>query len=91
MTLNQLTYWQDGNTLIVATSAKAQELGLSKAEIKPVKIKYVDAQKIADFLNSNIFSLNKPDISKAAIVTSNPSTNEVYIFGITMIMNLLKR
>lgn len=81
MTLNQLTYWQDGNTLIVATSAKAQELGLSKAEIKPVKIKYVDAQKIADFLNSNIFSLNKPDISKAAIVTSNPSTNEVYIFG----------
>ena len=81
MTIKQLSYWQDGNTLIVATSEKASELGLNKTEIKPIKIKYVDSQKIADFLNNNIFSLNKPDISKAAIVTSNPTTNEVYIFG----------
>ncbi|MEI8389749.1 MAG: hypothetical protein WCG23_07665 [bacterium] len=81
MTIKQLSYWQDGNTLIVATNAKASELGLNKTEIKPIKIKYVDAQKVADFLNSNIFSLNKPDISKAAIVTSNPSSNEIYIFG----------
>jgi len=81
MTLKELTYWQDGNTVIVATSDRAEELGLNKTEIKSIKIKYVDAQKIADFLNSNIFSLNKPDISKAAIVTCNPNTNEIYLFG----------
>ncbi len=83
MTLKNLTYWQDGNTIIIATSDVAGTLGLNKTEIKPIKIKYVDAQKIADFLNSNIFtkSTNKPDISQSAIVTSNPSTNELYVFG----------
>ncbi|HBG49995.1 MAG TPA: hypothetical protein DDW90_10995 [Cyanobacteria bacterium UBA9971] len=91
MTIKQLSYWQDGNTLIVATSEKASELGLNKTEIKPIKIKYVDAQKIADFLNSNIFNLNKPDISKSAIVTSNPSTNEIYIFGKNSDYDLAKK
>jgi len=83
MTLKQLTYWQDGNTIIVATSEQANKLGLNKTEIKPIKIKYVDAQKVADFLNKNIFTTksNKPDISQSSIVTSNPATNELFVFG----------
>lgn len=82
MTLKQLAYTEDGNTIIIAHRDRAAALGLNTAEIKPIKIKYVDAERIASFLNSNIFnSLNKPEISRSAIVTSNPGTNEVYIFG----------
>jgi type II secretory pathway component GspD/PulD (secretin) len=81
MTVKQLTYWLDGNTIVVATNTRAAELGINKTEIKTIKIKYVDAQKVADFLNDNIFSLNKPEASKSEIVTSNPSTNELYVFG----------
>lgn len=81
MTIKQLTYWEDGNTIIVAKNDRARELGLNKTEIKSLKIKYVDAQKVADFLNNNIFKLNKPGLSQANIVTSNPSTNEIYIYG----------
>ena len=81
MTIKELSYMEDGNTLIVASSERAGELGLNASEIKPIKVKYVDAQRVADFLNTNIFNLNKPEISRSGIVTSNPGTNEVYIFG----------
>jgi len=91
MTIKKLTYWQDGNTLIVATSEKAGELGLNKTEIKPIKIKYVDAQKIADFLNSNIFSLNKPDISKQLLLHQIQAQMKFIYLARAVIMIWLKK
>ena len=81
MTLNQLTYWQDGNTLIVATTENANKLSLNKSIIKPIKIKYLDAAVVAKFLNKNVFSLNKPDTSANPNIVINPNTNEIIIFG----------
>ena len=81
MTLNQLTYWQDGNTIIIAPKTESAKLSLTKSLLKPIKIKYLEAGVVAKFLNSNIFSINKPDTSSNAIVTTNPTTNEVLIFG----------
>lgn len=81
MTLNQLTYWQDENTIIIANKADAARLSLNKSQVKPIKIKYLEAGVVAKFLNNNIFSLNKPDTSSNPIVTTNPTSNEILIFG----------
>ncbi|MFH0702540.1 MAG: secretin N-terminal domain-containing protein [bacterium] len=81
MTLNGLTYWKDGNTLIVASKSVAAGLGLNKSQIKSIGIKYLDAADVAGFLNNNIFSLNRPDISSSGIVISNPRGNQIFIFG----------
>lgn len=81
MTMNNLTYWKDQDTLVIADNETAQDLGLNISEIKAVKIKYSDAQKIASFLNKNVFSVNRPNTSTSSIVTTNPSTNEILIFG----------
>ncbi len=81
MTMNNLTYWKDGNTLIVASNEIAEELGINMSQIKSIKVKYSDAQKVADFLNENVFSVNRPYTSTSSIVTSNPNTNDVLVFG----------
>ncbi|HSA06228.1 MAG TPA: secretin N-terminal domain-containing protein [Candidatus Gastranaerophilales bacterium] len=81
MTVKSLTYWKDGNTLIIADKNTAKTLSLNIAQIKAIKIKYVDAQRVANFLNKNIFTLNRPNTSTSSIVTTNPHNNEVLIFG----------
>lgn len=81
MTISGLTYWQDGNSLIVASKSVASGLSINKTQLKPIQIKYLDAIKVADFLNTNIFSINKPDISVNQVAISNPRTNQVLILG----------
>lgn len=81
MTLNGLTYWQDNKTLIISSKNVAQGLGINRTEIKPIKIKYNDASMIVDFLNNNVFSYNRPDLSSANIAVANAGANEVIIFG----------
>ncbi|NLF83823.1 MAG: type II secretion system protein GspD [Candidatus Gastranaerophilales bacterium] len=81
MTIKELTYWKDGNTLIIAKREDAKNLSLNVAQVRAIKIKYTEAQKIANFLNKNIFTVSNPNISKASIVTTNPSTNEILLFG----------
>lgn len=81
MTMNNLTYWKDDNTLIVAENDEAEDLGINISKIKSIKVKYTDAAKIATFLNQNIFSVNRPNTSTSSIITTNPSTNEILVFG----------
>ena len=82
MTMKKLTYWQDGNTIIIAGNDAAIDLSLNASEIRAIKIKYIDAQRIAAFLNTNIFNeVNRPNTSGSSIVKANPSTNEILIFG----------
>lgn len=81
MTLNQLTYWQDSNTIVIATAEQANKLGMTVLKLKPIKIKYLDATVVARFLNKNLFSLNKPGGTSTPNTVVNPKTNEVLIFG----------
>lgn len=76
-----LTYYLDHNTIIVASAAAAQTLNLAKQELMIIPVKYVDASAMANFLNKNIFSINKPGLSNAQIAVTNQSTNEILIFG----------
>lgn len=72
LTIGNLRYWVDEETLIIATQEASGKLGVNKQVIKPIKIKYLAAEKIADFLNDNIFGLNNPGLSGDKIVVTNP-------------------
>lgn len=76
-----LTYYLDGNTLIIAAASAASTLNLAKQELMVVPVKYIDAGTMATFLNKNVFSINKPGLSNAEIAITNPGTNEILIFG----------
>ena len=81
MQVTSLTYFIDKNTMIVTSSEAALKLNLSKQEMMTIPVKYANASAVADFLNKNIFSINKPGLSNAQIAITNPGTNEILIFG----------
>ena len=76
-----LTYYIDDNTMVVASATAAQTLNLAKQELMIIPVKYVPASVLAGFLNKNIFSINKPGLSNSQIAITNPSANEILIFG----------
>ena len=53
----------------------------SKQEMLIFPIKYVSAQKIADFLNKNVFGMKKVGLSSVEAATVNSATNELIVFG----------
>ncbi len=76
-----LSYVIDNGTLIVMSKAASLESDISKQNMMTIPVKYADATKVADFLNSNVFSTNRPGLSNNKIVVTNPVTNELVIFG----------
>jgi type II secretory pathway component GspD/PulD (secretin) len=78
---SKLTYIVDNHTLIVMTVDNAKQSNYSKKTIKKIPIKYVNASSVANFLNKNIFGLGKPGLSSGDIVVTDPSKNEIMIFG----------
>lgn len=81
MQATDLSYFVDGDTLIIMAADKAKELNISKQNMMILPVKYTDATEIASFLNKNIFSINKPGLSNTEIVAVNPARNELLIFG----------
>ncbi len=77
----KLTYIVDNQTLIVMTLDNAKSSNYAKKSIRKIPIKYSDAASIANFLNKNIFGLGKPGLSAGDIVVTDPSRNEIMIFG----------
>lgn len=81
MQVADLTYYIENNTMVVIAASAAQSLNLAKQEMMIIPVKYADAAVLADFLNKNIFSLNRPGISNSNIAITNPGSNEILIFG----------
>lgn len=79
MSISGLNYVLEDNTLIV--SSAGSEVTAAKQEITLVPVKYIDAAAMAEFLNKNIFSMKKPGLSSTEVVTVNPMTNELLVFG----------
>ena len=77
----ELTYILDGKNIIVASNAQGSKLSFAKQNLNIIPVKYERAQNIADFLNNNIFCSNITGLSNDKIVTSNPATNELLVFG----------
>ena len=79
MSITNLTYIIQDNTLIIAGAQS--DLNAAKQEITMIPVKYIDASIMADFLNNNIFKMGKPGLSSQDIVSVNPMTNELMVFG----------
>lgn len=79
--VTSLTYYIDKNTIVIMDATAAQTLNMAKQELTTIPVKYVDAASLATFLNKNVFAINKPGLSNGQIAVTNPSTNEILIFG----------
>ena len=81
MQASDLSYFVDGDTLIIASAEKSKEMNMTKQNMMTLPVRFADATNVAEFLNKNIFSVNKPGLSNTEIVAVNPSRNELLIFG----------
>ena len=75
-----LNYVVEDGTIIVA-KADAKDFNMAKQDMTLIPVKYVSASALAEFLNKNIFAMQKPGLSGEEIVTTNPATNELIVFG----------
>lgn len=80
MEINDLNYVVDDRTIIVA-KAGTSGFNFAKQDMTLIPVKYISAAALADFLNKNIFAMHKPGLSDTDIVTTNPMTNELIVFG----------
>ena len=74
-----LAYVLEDRTLII--TQPDDETNVTKQPMTVLPVKYVNASAIADFLNKNIFGIKRPGLSSTSLVTTNPATNEIIIFG----------
>ena len=80
MEINDLNYAVDDGTLIVA-KAGTSGFNFAKQDMTLIPVKYVSAAALAEFLNKNIYAIHKPGLSDSDIVSTNPTTNELIVFG----------
>ena len=76
-----LNFYKEANTLIVIAKSSPDNAIYSKQEMMVFPVNYVDASKIANFLNVNVFSMQKPGMSGSDAATVNSATNELIVFG----------
>ncbi|MBR5304771.1 MAG: secretin and TonB N-terminal domain-containing protein [Candidatus Gastranaerophilales bacterium] len=88
---SQLTYTIDGNTITVMTLEASKNIAYTRQNMTVIPIKYVNSENVASFLNANLFSSNIFGLSNKPIVTSNPRTNQIMVFGTLADVNAIKR
>lgn len=81
MQASDLSYFVDGETLIIISAEQSKEMNITKQNMMTLPVRFADATNVAEFLNKNIFTVNKPGLSNTEIVAVNPSRNELLIFG----------
>ena len=86
-----LNYYVQGNTMIVMAKTAPDNATYSKQEMLVFPIKYVSADKIANFLNKNVFSMQKPGMSAVDAATVNTATNELIVFGMPGDIPIVKK
>ena len=76
-----LNYYEQNNTLVIISKDSGDNASFSKQEMMVFPVKYVDASKIASFLNRNVFGMKKAGLSSVDAATVNTATNEIIVFG----------
>ena len=76
-----LNYYKQGNTMIIMSKESADNAAYSKQEMMVFPVNYVSADSIANFLNKNVFSMNRAGMSGTEAATVNSATNEIIVFG----------
>ena len=79
--VSNLNYYIQDNTLVVLAKSSTDNAAFSKQEMMLFPVKYVNASKVAEFLNKNVFGIKKSGVSSVDAATYNAATNEVIVFG----------
>lgn len=74
-----LAYILEDNTLII--TSPTDDTNVTKQPMTVLPVKYVNATALANFLNKNIFGVKRTGLSSNSLVTTNPATNEIIVFG----------
>ncbi len=85
------TYVLDGNTVTVMSTEAAKDIAYTRQNMTVLPVKYVNAENVATFLNENLFESDIFGLSNKPVVTSNPRTNQIVIFGTMTDVNAIKR
>lgn len=91
LTLADLSYYKDGNTFIVTSTSNANKKALNKLVLKSIRVKYSNAQELANVLNKTVFSINRPGGNTNAIATADQRTNSILIMGNEQDIDLANR
>lgn len=86
-----LSYYQQGNTMIILAKDNADNATFSKQEMYTFPVNYVSAISIANFLNKNVFGLHRAGISGVEAATVNAATNELIVFGMPGDVAIVKK
>ena len=86
-----LSYYKQNNTLIVLAKDSEDNAAFSKQEMMVFPVQYVNAVKIADFLNKNVFGMKKAGMSGVDAATVNSATNELIVFGMPSDAAIVKK
>jgi type II secretory pathway component GspD/PulD (secretin) len=81
LNIANLNYYDQNNTLVILSKDSEDNANFSKQEMMTFPIQYVSASKIANFLNKNVFGMNKTGLSGGDAATVNAATNELIVFG----------
>ena len=79
--ITDTNYYKQGNTMIVMSNSSPANAAYSKQEMMTFPVRYINAAKIADFLNKNVFGMKKAGRSSIEAATVNSATNELIVFG----------
>lgn len=85
------TYVLDGNTVTVMSTEAAKDIAYTRQNMTVLPVKYVNAENVATFLNENLFESDIFGLSNKPVVTSNPRTNQIVVFGTMTDVNAIKR
>ncbi|MBQ7286438.1 MAG: secretin and TonB N-terminal domain-containing protein [Candidatus Gastranaerophilales bacterium] len=88
---SQLTYTMDGNTITVTTIEAAKDLAYLRSNMTVLPVKYISATSAAAFLNENLFGADIFGLSNKPVVSANPRTNQLMIFGSLADVTAIKR
>ena len=91
MQMSELTYVIQNDTILVMSSEASKNINVAKENMSIIPVKYLDAASVAQFLNSNIFTTNRPGLSNSQIVVTNPVKNEILVFGTDNDYKMAKR
>ncbi len=85
------TYYLDDKTLIIMSKKAAANEQFASRDMTILPVKYVDASRVAEFLNKNIFAKKRPGYSTTEIATVNTAANELIIFGMDNDVQIAKK
>ncbi len=91
MQMSELTYIIQNDTILVMSTDASKKVDVSKENMSIIPVKYLDAGTVAQFLNTNIFTTNRPGLSNDQIAVINPAKNEILIFGTDNDYKMAKR